>query len=376
MVSQGELDPQALEDLLHGACFLGSGGGGPLSGGRHLLRLIRETGRHPSIVKPEGLSPNAQAAMVAGIGSPDAATEQHGSAFSQAPKAAFSRLESQLPHSLDHVLPGEIGAMNSLIPVLVAAQTGLPVVDADGAGRAIPTLSLSRFAQAPGVDIDPYVLTNAGGQAKRIECVIHAQSASEADVTTRGIVTTPAYGREGAFATWAMGKHDLEGAAIPGTLSLARATGEALRRAPGEGQDPLQALRSVLGNRLHVLFQGTLQGIEQHAGGGFDHSEIVLRQEENSVEAHILSRNESLIAWRSDQETPIAMGPDGISLITTDGHPRSNADLSDHDKGRPFYLLGIAADPRYRDDAIIEGFREILTPMGYPGPYRPLGTSI
>ena len=40
------------------------------------------------------------------------------------------------------VTSGEIGGMNSMEPLCVAAKLGLPVVDADGMGRAFPELQM------------------------------------------------------------------------------------------------------------------------------------------------------------------------------------------------------------------------------------------
>ena len=37
-----------------------------------------------------------------------------------------------------HVMPVEIGGMNSLAPMYTAAQLGLPLVDVDCMGRAYP----------------------------------------------------------------------------------------------------------------------------------------------------------------------------------------------------------------------------------------------
>ncbi len=40
------------------------------------------------------------------------------------------------------VMSAEIGGLNSMEPLVVAAKTGLPVVDCDGMGRAFPELQV------------------------------------------------------------------------------------------------------------------------------------------------------------------------------------------------------------------------------------------
>lgn len=39
----------------------------------------------------------------------------------------------------------EAGGVNSMIPIVVAAQLGLPMVDCDGMGRAFPELQMVTF---------------------------------------------------------------------------------------------------------------------------------------------------------------------------------------------------------------------------------------
>ena len=39
-------------------------------------------------------------------------------------------------------MSAEVGGMNSIEPLLVGARLGLPVIDADGMGRAFPELQV------------------------------------------------------------------------------------------------------------------------------------------------------------------------------------------------------------------------------------------
>ncbi|WP_168929212.1 S-methyl thiohydantoin desulfurase domain-containing protein [Crenobacter intestini] len=120
------LGPAEFEQLALGACLLGGGGGGPLSGAAPLLDYLRELGRPVTLAEADDLPADTLAACVAGIGAPNAAS--HGGDFTAAPLLAFTRYASLLAQAPGAVLPAEIGAMNSLIPAVVAAQTGLPLV--------------------------------------------------------------------------------------------------------------------------------------------------------------------------------------------------------------------------------------------------------
>ena len=59
-------------------------------------------------------------------------------------------------------MPIECGGINSTMPLVVAARTGLPVVDADGMGRAFPELQMETFA-VYGVPGTPMAITNEYG---------------------------------------------------------------------------------------------------------------------------------------------------------------------------------------------------------------------
>jgi DUF917 family protein len=47
-------------------------------------------------------------------------------------------LECHVGRRFTHLIPGEIGGSNSILPIVVAAQTVLPVIDADAMVRAFP----------------------------------------------------------------------------------------------------------------------------------------------------------------------------------------------------------------------------------------------
>lgn len=56
--------------------------------------------------------------------------------------AALRALEAHLGRRADATMPIEYGGMNSMIPLIVGARAGLPVIDADGMGRAFPELQM------------------------------------------------------------------------------------------------------------------------------------------------------------------------------------------------------------------------------------------
>ena len=63
-------------------------------------------------------------------------------AFKAAGQARYESLKF-----MDFCLPIEIGAVNSIVPMIVTDSLSLFVVDADGTGRAVPTLQLTTYAR-------------------------------------------------------------------------------------------------------------------------------------------------------------------------------------------------------------------------------------
>ena len=57
-------------------------------------------------------------------------------------------IEEHLDFNATALISNEIGGSNSLEPLIPAAITGLPVVDADGMGRAFPEIQMKTFFEA------------------------------------------------------------------------------------------------------------------------------------------------------------------------------------------------------------------------------------
>lgn len=361
------LDSIALHDLLTGATLLGGGGGGPRAGALPLIARILESGRPVVLSSPSQLPDSLWAGVVAGIGAPDAAT--HGPAFTSAPQRAFAALAKTAGQRLSAVLPGETGAMNSIIPAMVAAQLGVPLVDADSAGRALPTLGLAAFNLA--APPRPLILANQPGEGVApVEAVLDAPTPEGTDALVRGLVDSAAFGEEGAFATWALQIGQLDGACVSGSVSRAIRVGAALREARERGSDPLSTLAAALDGQVAVLAGGTIEAVTTSESGGFDMSRVEL--DDGTARITVVAQNENLLAWRSDGAAPLAAAPDTLAWLTPEGEPLSNAEISAASVGTRVLLLGIPAAPLLRRAPLAGRFAELLAQVGYFGSARPL----
>lgn len=360
-----------LDNLIEGAAFMGSGGGGPLPLARSLLATMKQQGMQPTLVEWGELPANFRVATTAGIGSPNAA-ETVQSPFTIAPKRMIEALENALGYSIECLIPGETGPMNSLIPMMAAAQLGKPVLNGDGAGRAMSTLAMSTFNAV--ASIQPYLLGNETETLNdQVTASLTVHTPEQADALTRGIVSEASFGSSGAFATWPSTVGQLGKVAVQGSVSQAISVGRLLKQVRAQGADPLPALQSYFGQRMHCLYTGTLTQVDSHTAQGFDITQIRMASE-GLPGLTLYALNESMMAWRDDLPHPLAVGPDSLCWVTETGIPFTNATLDDYmgASAPKLHLIGLSAVPQLLTSDILAAYRAALTPLGYPGPYQPL----
>jgi uncharacterized protein len=353
------LNATQLGYILNGACILGSGGGGPVSVGQQVLQQI---GNRPvTLVSPDSVDPSLWTAVSAFVGSPDAAASQQLN-FSVA-TSAFNALAGIVNQTFSCVLPGEVGAGNSLIPMVVAVENNIPVVDAAGACRAVPGFLMVTYAAAQ-IPAAPMVLTD-GNSPVTLNC-----NNSIADPVTRGIISGGAFAEDAGIAFWSMNCQTMAQAALAGTTSAALALGQALANAIASGQDPVAAVRASLTQPNFLLCTGKIVDNSESTSGGFDFGQVVIKADDGST-VTIYNQNENLIAFSNTSPLPLAMGPDLICYLTKSGQVFSNADITPAIEQQEIAVIGVPA-PAMRSDFIIGQFLQALEGIGYAGSYVPV----
>ena len=356
-----KLSHDDLRRILDGSCILGAGGGGPRSIGEEYLKKLLK--RPPILLADpkKDIKASQLMAVAAGVGSPDAATKGFPM---DVPVIAFKKLnklvKAKRKKSLSFVLPGEVGAGNTFVPLGVASDLGLPVVDASSARRAIPALTQCTYADLP---ISPVILAN-----DETEVDFSVATVAEASPTLRGIISSGSFTQDAGVAFWHMNGSTVRRNAVPNTMSYALRLGRILHKAIQKKKDPVEAVRKFLNG--YILFVGKIVDSSEHTTGGFDFGTITL-ENKSKVRMTIYNQNENLIAWRSDSVTPQAIAPDLISYLTTDGLTFSNADL-DIPKGKTVAVIGSRCTRYLRKKSIVAEFQKSLVGIGYAGEYMPI----
>jgi DUF917 family protein len=160
--------------------------------------------------RPEAMPPEARCVAVCVIGS--------GSAMADLPPAgdefqlAVQRIERLQGERFDAVLPLAAATVSALVPVVAAAQLGLPLLDADGMGRTYALIHHTSMHLA-GLSPAPLVAHGPTGESVLIE----VQIGSRADRLLRANVDT--LGGWAALAAYPTTAGALRRAALPGTVS-------------------------------------------------------------------------------------------------------------------------------------------------------------
>ena len=134
------LGEQEVEDIAMGAAVMASGGGGnPYVGILIAKQCVADNGPIPLLTLDE-LPDDARVAVSMGLGAPTVLVEKVPAG--PEPVYALEALEREVGHTFDALIPSEAGGWNSLHPMLPAAQRRIPLLDADGMGRAFPELQM------------------------------------------------------------------------------------------------------------------------------------------------------------------------------------------------------------------------------------------
>src|SRR5262252_3345308 len=223
------LDPDSLRALSRGSAILGAGGGGDAH--VTLLQALQATedfGPVP-LVDLDELPDDALIMPVAGIGATTVILEK----FENGDEGIrlLEQLEFMTGRTVAALMAIEIGGGNGLLPITWAARLGLPVVDADGIGRAFPEVPQVTMHLA-GISASPYVMTDERGNV----VVLRAISGAWLEWLARAAAVE--FGGSAVAAEYTMTVEQARGATVRGTVSLAIRIGEAM----ADGSDPVAAV--------------------------------------------------------------------------------------------------------------------------------------
>lgn len=263
------LTRQDIDDITLGASILATGGGGDPEIGLLWAYNVLNKGKEIVLINPDDLPDDAMIAMCGCLGAPVVLTEKtpNGNELD----IAFQKLSEYLQRDFVGVIPPEAGGVNTTVPMAVAGEMGLPVIDGDGMGRAFPELQMTSF-HIGGVSASPVASINEKGYAT----IIDSEDAYMAENIVRQ--TAMSYGGISWIAGYPMTGEQMRQTCIPNTVSLTLELGRKVREARNLHHDPIEVVEKVTGG--WSAFKGKIVDINRDFGAestkGFSMGEIVM----------------------------------------------------------------------------------------------------
>jgi hypothetical protein len=343
------LRDRELKDIIQGATLLGSGGGGSAENGMQLADSLLKITEEVKLVESKEVPDYSNVCVVAGMGAPEVLLKR---GWENEDVPAFKLLEQVVGKKMDYVTAIETGGFNSITPLHAAAAMGIPAVDGDGVGRAIPQLEMTMFS-VHNLPIAPLTVADPYGNS----AVLYPINPTMAEKMARGI--TVEFGMKAGLACHPMAGWQMKKAVIPETYTIAEKVGGAIRETREVGDDPVKAVVDVTGG--YEITRGVVKKKEVETRGGFDYGKVYVG------DVRVDYKNENMIAWRGDK--PVVISPDLICWITTDGKPLTNADIKE---GLEVAVIGIKAHERWRTPEGLAVFKPVLQELGYKEKYIPV----
>ncbi|MEM7667169.1 MAG: DUF917 domain-containing protein [Pseudomonadota bacterium] len=362
------LDATALEDALVGSSYLGTGGGGSLAAARELIAKDLAAGLTFTALPVSALADEDRVACPYGLASlaPTNAEMQERldgieNQIEEPVQAAFEALERHLDRKFSGVILGEIGPLSLAEGLSIAARLGVPALDADTVGRAVPEIN-QHSVKVAGIPLTPIgaatpfgdeMVVGKLGDPTRAEDILRSVAVASREC---GVADSP--------ITGAQAKQ--EGTLVTGSLTLARNIGKAVREAKAANTDPIEAARAA--GDGYVLFTGTVANFDWRDEDGFLAGDLALNGTADFAGQTFATdyKNEHLVARRNGEV--VATCPDLISVIDLQSHDGVNN--PDFTVGQNVAVIAYRCDPLWRSEAGLEVFSPRY--FGYDIDYVPI----
>lgn len=330
-----ELGLQEVEDIAVGAAVMASGGGGnPYVGILIAKQMVAEYGPM-KLMSLDELPDDARVAVSMGLGAPTVLVEKVPAG--PEPAYALDALEAEVGHGFDALLPSEAGGWNSLHPMLPAAQRGIPLLDADGMGRAFPELQMVTWSMY-GQNASPIGVADERGN----RMVVRASSNKMGEDLCRG--ATVMMGGNISLACYDMTGTEAKAHSVAGTYTLCEGVGRIIRESRKDRSDAIARLIDLLG--AVELFRGKVDDVERRTVGGFARG-LVRMSGLDAYKGSTLSvrfQNEYLIA-EVDGEA-VCTAPDLIAMFDPETFQPITGEALKY--GCRAVVLGIPCAPQWR----------------------------
>lgn len=293
-----------IEHIAIGSTVLGTGGGGDPYIGKLMAQHAIERHGSVQLLDPDEVPDDALIVPIAAFGAPVILLEKlfNGREAIE----AFDMMERYYGQKIYATMPAEAGGLNGVIPFAVAAEKQIPIIDADGMGRAYPRLELVTWTL---FDIPVSPITQADEKGNK--AVYHTIDNRWGE-TMVGSTVIP-MGGSCVIGCYPMTGKQMKEASVLGIISKAEMIGKIILNAKSSAQDPLQKLLQETSGRL--LFSGKIVDVENRTDGRWNKGICTLSGLDNDFgKTMILDFQNEFLMARINGEV-VASVPDLITVL-------------------------------------------------------------
>lgn len=306
---------EQLRQLLTGAAFFSTGGGGSLAAGLELIADIDEL----EILDVNSVDPAqicATAYLVGSISAPplselkakngDVAIENESDLVTH----AFNLLCERFPGGIDLIIPVELGGHNTAVSLYLAAKAKLPLLDADLTGRSAPEMYQTAYYTGD-ITPSPAGIFTPFGEKLYVENV---HDYKRFDDFLRALVSL-CYGSDVGVANFPVPVATAKRYLIKNSLTRCIEVGSLLNRGKIE-----EAIALAEGK---IIFRGQAIEEEYEVRNGFTYGHVLVKNEMGILRLEYM--NEILAAFLNNHL--VAVVPELIGVVTTNGRPVLNTEF-------------------------------------------------
>lgn len=326
-----------IEDIALGASLLGAGGGGdPYIGKLIAMAAVKECGE-VTLLDPEELKDDDLVVPIAMMGAPTILCEKgiNGREYEK----LYEMVCKFNGKKIAAFFPIEAGGVNSMIPIAACARLGLPLVDADGMGRAFPEIQMVTFTMG-GISASPMALTDEKGNV----CIFKTISNKWMEELARSV--TMSCGGSVSVSMYAMDGSSLKKFGIKNIITKSQKLGEAIRtiKETAEKETPEENFIRQAG--AYKLFKGKITDVLRETRGAFNFGRVMLEgiSEYKGSSANVEFQNENLVATVDGKI--LATTPDLISLLDIETFTPITTDALKY--GKRVMAVGLPCDDKWR----------------------------
>ena len=349
------LKEQELVDMLVGSCIQSTRGCDPKESIKKINEALNK-GKQFKIISTDNFPDDWMVVAVQGIGGGGA--WQHVIERTQRqnlPTITKAEANSRVADLLSEHMGKEVKALiraeaaeATTTALLVAADKGIPTIDAGITGRAVPEVQqsipwINGIASIPTAIITPWgdeIIIKHAIDEYRVEDISRAIAVASAGSVT--ITMTPMSGKQ------------LSQGAIPGNLSEAILFGKTVREAHQAGKDPIAAL--IGASNGYKLFQGIVTKSDERGDRGFNWVDVEIRgtQEYTGHTYKVFVKNENIVSWLDDELD--AISPDYIYNLNpeTGESTTGGSGVGGYPLDVEVVMVGVPAPQQWRSEKGIE----------------------